>query len=94
VTNDDRAYLIRLTGNVTGLAPPEAERRVDAVIAQARGNIRKARQSAVILAFMAGAAALLGAAVAWFAACTGGNHRDQASWPSMMWGLRGPRTAS
>ena len=93
ITSDDRAYLIRLTAGVTGLAQPEAERRVDTVIAQARENIRKARQSVVILAFMAGAAAVLGAAVAWFAACEGGRQRDGASAASMMWGWRGPRLA-
>jgi hypothetical protein len=92
ITSDDRAYLVRLTASNTGLTPPEAEMRVEAVIAQARDNIRNARRSAVILAFMAGAAALLGAAVAWFAACAGGKHRDGRSAPSMMWGLRGPRT--
>ena len=91
ITSDDRTYLIRLTAGITGLAQPEAERRVDTVVAQARENIRKARQSGVILAFMAGAAALLGAAVAWFAACAGANHRDQQF--SMNWGLGGPRRA-
>jgi hypothetical protein len=92
VVADDRTYLIRLTSSVTGLAQPESERRVDAVIAQARDNIRKARRAGVILAFMAGAAALLGAAVAWFAACAGGNHRNGSTVPSMMWDWRGPRT--
>ncbi|MCC6888811.1 MAG: hypothetical protein IT536_09775 [Hyphomicrobiales bacterium] len=91
VLADDRAYLIRLTAANTGLAPPEAEKRVDTVIAQARENIRRARRSAVILAFMAGAAALLGAAVAWFAACAGGRHRDGGAAPSMTWGWTGPR---
>jgi hypothetical protein len=93
VNPDDRAYLAQLTANVTGLAPPDAEKRVDAVIAQARDNIRRARRAAVILAFMAGAAALVGAAVAWYAACAGGAHRDGRSpAPSMSgWGLRGPR---
>ncbi len=93
VAAEDRTYLVRLTAANTGLAPPEAEKRVDTVIAQARDNIRKARRSAVILAFMAGAAALLGAAVAWFAACEGGRQRDGASAASMMWGWRGPRLA-
>ena len=95
ITADDRAYLARLTASVTGLSPPDAEKRVDTVIAQARDNIRKARRSAVILSFMAGAAAFVGAAVAWFAACAGGQHRDGKSVPSMTnWGLRGPRLAS
>jgi hypothetical protein len=94
ITGEDRSYLIRLTANATGLAPPDAEKRADAVIAQARDNIHKARRSAVILAFMAGAAALLGAAIAWFAACAGGSHRDGALAPSMTWGFAGPRISS
>lgn len=64
VSPEDRAYLVRLVAGNTGLAPPEAEKRVDNVIAQARDNIRKARRAGIILAFMAGAAAVLGAAVA------------------------------
>ncbi len=92
ITSDDRTYLVRLTAANTGLAQPEADKRVATVIAQARENIRKARQAAVVLAFMAGAAALLGAAVAWFAACAGGRHRDgTAAAPSMLWDWNGPR---
>jgi hypothetical protein len=92
VTADDRNYLVTLTSADTGLARADAERRVDSIIAQARDDIRKARRAAVILAFMAGAAALLGAAVAWFACCAGGRHRDGTA-PSMSWGWMGPRTA-
>ncbi len=87
-TAEDRAYLARLTASTTGIAPPEAEKRVETVIASARNNIARARRSAVILAFMAGAAALLGAAVAWFAAGEGGRHRDQGVAPSMQWSWR------
>jgi hypothetical protein len=89
--SDDRAYLVRLTAANTGLAAPEAEKRVDTIVTQARDNIRKARRASVILAFMAGAAALLGAVVAWYAACAGGNHRDGTSPFSMTWGWNGPR---
>lgn len=74
VTAEDRQYLIRLVAAQTGLSPPEAERRVDATIARARDNMRRARRSAVIVGFMAGAAALLGAAAAWFAAGVGAQH--------------------
>jgi hypothetical protein len=73
---EDRAYLVRLTAANTGLAQPDAERRVDEVAARAKENIARARRSAVILAFTAAAAALLGATVAWFAACAGGRLRD------------------
>jgi hypothetical protein len=91
---EDRAYLVRLTAANTGLAQPDAERRVDEVAARAKENIARARRSAVILAFTAGAAALLGAAVSWFAACAGGRVRDGEA-PSHMlldWGRPAPRS--
>jgi hypothetical protein len=72
---EDRTYLARLVSDRTGLAQPEAERRVDDIAARAKENINRARRSAVILALMTGAAALVGAAAAWFAACAGGRHR-------------------
>jgi hypothetical protein len=93
MTADDRSYLVRLVANTTGLAAADAERRVETVVAQARDNIRKARRTGVILAFMTGAAALLGAAIAWFAACAGGQHRDGQPLTVRDWGLMGPRRA-
>jgi hypothetical protein len=86
---EDRAELVRLVTARTGLAQPEAERRVDDVTARARENIARARKSAVILAFSAGAAALIGLAAAWFAAGEGGKHRDGTP-PSLVWGRRRP----
>ena len=74
VSAEDRQYLARLVVAQTNVAPPEAERRVEAAIVRARDNIRRARRSAVIVAFMAGAAALLGAVAAWFAAGAGARH--------------------
>jgi glycosyltransferase involved in cell wall biosynthesis len=53
---EDRAYLVRLTSATTGLAQPDAERRVDEVAARAKENITRARRTtAVVLAFTAGA---------------------------------------
>jgi hypothetical protein len=85
---EDRAYLVRLTVANTGLAQPDAERRVDEVAARAKENIARARRSAVVLAFTAGAAGLLGAAVSWFAACAGGRVRDGEALPHALldWG--------
>ena len=79
---DDRAYLVRMVMTRTGLAQPDAERRVTEVIAQARRAIRRARANAVILAFMAAASLLAGAAVAWYAAGFGGRHRDGEAIPA------------
>jgi hypothetical protein len=88
---DDRAYLARVVAGRTGLAPADAERRVDEVVARARENIRRARASVVLIGFMAGAAALIGAAIAWFAAAAGGRHRDaEVAAPFMTWAF--PRT--
>jgi hypothetical protein len=79
---DDRAYLVRMVMTRTGLAQPDAERRVAEVIAQARRAIRRARANAVILAFMTAASLLAGAAVAWYAAGFGGRHRDGEAMPA------------
>ena len=73
---DDRNYLVRLVSATTGAAPADAERRVNDAVTSAQDNITRARRSAILLAFMLAAAALLGAAVAWYAALEGGRHRD------------------
>ena len=84
----DRAYLAKLIAADTGTAAPDAERRVDEVATRAKQDISRARSSAVILAFMAGAAALLGAIAAWAAAVTAGRYRDgQEAIPALWdWG--------
>ena len=82
---EDRSYLVRLVATVTGLAPPDAERRVDQVIAQAKDNISRARRTGVILGFMLGAAALLGAAAAWYVAIATGRYRDRGESLHPLW---------
>jgi hypothetical protein len=81
---DDRAYLIQQVGAVTGLASPDAERRVDNVIANAKTAISRSRRSTILLAFSIATAVLLGAVAAWAAACAGGRHRDGAPLPEWM----------
>jgi len=78
VATEDRAYLVQLVSGVTGLSGPDAERRIDNVIAGAKTAIARSRRSAIIAAFSIAASILLGAVVAWFAACEGGRHRDGA----------------
>jgi hypothetical protein len=90
VATEDRNYLARLVSARTGIAAPDAERRVDTAIASAKENLTRARRSAVILAFMAGAAALLGAVAAWISAAVGGQYRDQKV-TSMRWNVLGRR---
>ena len=78
VASEDRSYLVQLVTGVAGLAGPDAERRVDNVIAASKTAIGRSRKSAVIAAFSIAVSILLGAVVAWLAACEGGRHRDGA----------------
>jgi len=73
---EDRAYLVRLVETRTGLSQPDAETRVGQAIAQSSDAIKRARRAAVVLAFMIGASLILGAAVAWLASTSAGQHRD------------------
>lgn len=79
VSADDRTYLVQMVGAVTGLSAQDAERRVDNVMAAAKTAIARSRRSSVIAAFSIAASALLGAVVAWLAACEGGRQRDGAA---------------
>ena len=81
---DDRTYLIQQVGALTGLSAPDAEKRVDGVIANAKTAIERSRRSTIILAFSVATAILLGAVAAWAAACAGGRHRDGAPLPEWM----------
>jgi hypothetical protein len=84
ISPDDRSYLVRLVANRTGIAQPDAERRVDNAIAAATTAVQRARRSAVILGFSMAVSLLAGAAAAWFASCVGGRHRDHVA-PSLTW---------
>jgi len=89
MSSEDRTYLVQLVSANTGLAGPDAERRVDAAIANSRTAISKTRRSSVILAFSIAAALLLGAVIASAAAAIGGRHRDGAPVPHWL-GTHGP----
>ncbi|BBO12199.1 hypothetical protein ABIF96_006959 [Bradyrhizobium ottawaense] len=84
VSADDRTYLVQQVAAVTGLAAPDAERRVDVLIADSKTAINRARRNAIIVAFSVAAATLIGAAVAWAAAVAGGRHRDGEPLPNWM----------
>jgi hypothetical protein len=68
----------------TGIAPADAERRVDDAIVGAATAVHKARRSGVILGFSTAVALLLGAVAAWYASCVGGRLRDGVA-PSLTW---------
>lgn len=87
IAQDDREFLTRLVASRTGLAPAEADRRVQEAIPSASLAIKRARQSGVIAGFSIAAALLVGAAVAWYSAHLGGQHRDETNYP-LRWELR------
>lgn len=89
VAAEDRTFLIAQVGALTGIGQPDAERRVDTAIVNARSAIRRSRATSVLLAFSLAAATLLGAVAAWGAAVAGGRHRDGAPTPN--WMRSGPK---
>jgi hypothetical protein len=88
IAAEDRAYLLLLVTARTGLAQPDAERRINEAVAQARRAARRARATSVIIGFMTAASLAAGAAAAWFAAGVGGQHRDRAISPPLRWSWR------
>ncbi|RST83420.1 hypothetical protein EJC49_22625 [Aquibium carbonis] len=80
----DRDYLVSTIAARTGLSEDEAAQRVDQAVAraqqieaEARAAAERARRAGLVAAFLTAASLLLGAAVAYWAATKGGNHRDR-----------------
>jgi len=84
---EDRTHLARVVAGRTGIAGGDAEKRVDEFIGASSSAIKRARRSAILVAFMTAAGLLLGAAVAWIGAAMGGSHRDGTPF-SLTWSLR------
>jgi len=76
LTPDDRTYLAHVVAARTGLSQADAERRVDAVVAEAKAAADQARRGAIKLSFWVTAALLFGAFAASLAAIEGGQLRD------------------
>lgn len=74
---NDRTYVAQRVAARTGLPQAEAERRVDAVVTQAKNAADAARKVAAKLAFWMAGALLCGALAAAFAAAEGGRERDE-----------------
>jgi hypothetical protein len=72
----DKAYVARVVAAQTGLSQPDAEKRVNDVIVEAKAALDRARSNAAKLAFWMTAALLFGAFAASLAAVEGGQLRD------------------
>jgi hypothetical protein len=84
LSDDDHAYLAAVVARRTGQTPEEASATVDSALAEAKkayddalDAAEKARVAAAIAAFVVAAALMASAATAYFAATTGGDHRDR-----------------
>lgn len=84
IAPEDKTYLVQSVVANTGLSEADATTRVDQTIAaindakaQAAAAAETARKTAVIAAFIVAASLLVSAAGAYWAAMTGGNHRDK-----------------
>jgi hypothetical protein len=80
----DQAYLTQLVVAQTGLSQPDAAKRVDNVISQAKAaNLKariaadKARKTAAYLAFFTAFSMIIGAFIAAVAATIAGHRRDE-----------------
>ena len=92
VPQDDRSYLSNIVALRAGVNNAQADDRVNRVIAESKDELRRARAAAVMEAFLAAAALLLGAAVSWFSAEEGGRDRELGRIPAWNWRLRPRRT--
>jgi hypothetical protein len=72
----DRAYVAQVVAAQTGLSQADAEKRVDAVVAEAKTAADTTRRNAAHLSFWLTAALLFGAFAASLAAAEGGALRD------------------
>ncbi|MBV8754516.1 MAG: hypothetical protein JO328_16765 [Hyphomicrobiales bacterium] len=88
----DRAYLAKLVSARTGLAPADAEKRVDEVDTNMRNAIDAARRAAAHLALWLTASLFIGAFAASLAALEGGQLRDDV-WDRSFRGRRPRDTA-
>ena len=84
---EDRTHLARVVAGRTGVAAGDAEKRVEEFIGASSSAIKRARRSAILVAFMTATGLLLGAAVAWMGAAMGSSHRDGTPF-SATWSLR------
>jgi hypothetical protein len=80
----DRSYLVQLVAARTGIAPADAQGRVDAVVeheqvlrVKAQGAADAARKAGMALSIFTALSMLIGAFIASVAAALGGQQRDQ-----------------
>jgi hypothetical protein len=78
VSGENRAYLVQLVSQQTGLPPQEVEARVNNAFTAARETADKARRGAILAGLVTAISLVVSFAAAWWAALQGGHHRDNS----------------
>jgi hypothetical protein len=78
VSGENRAYLVQLVSQQTGLPPQEVETRVNNAMTAARDTADKARRGAILAGLVTAISLVVSFAAAWWAALQGGHHRDNS----------------
>ena len=73
----DKAYLVQQISARTGLPEADAQKRLDDEIQAIKAKAETARRYAILLAFLTAASFLVSGVAAWWAATTGGKHRNE-----------------
>jgi hypothetical protein len=74
----DRAHLAQLVSQRARISQQDAEKRVDEAVTAARRAADKARHAAILLDFVTAASFILSLGATWWAAMSGGYHRDHS----------------
>jgi hypothetical protein len=85
LTHDNKAALVWIVADRTGLSQSDAEARVNQVLDDAKKVADTARRTALISGFLIAAALLIGGAASAWAATIGGRHRDKNTDTSGFW---------
>jgi hypothetical protein len=73
----DQAYLVNEIVVHSGVTPADAQVRLDQTMVTLKSEADTARRYGILAAFLAAASLLVGAVAAWWAAITGGKHRNE-----------------
>ncbi|HEY5363200.1 MAG TPA: hypothetical protein VIJ49_03275, partial [Aestuariivirga sp.] len=78
VSDADKAYLIQQIETRSGLSAADSEKRLSETITTLRAQAESTRKYGILIAFLTAASLLISAVAAWWAAVSGGKHRDDA----------------
>jgi hypothetical protein len=77
VDESDKVYISQVIAARTGLPEAEARSKLDESLTVLSEQAERARRMTIFAAFLGAATLLVGALASWWAATTGGSHRDE-----------------